>query len=266
MTSYKYSPCILILLLSLTCTHSLEPTDDGITTIGIYTDDGASQSCIIAAENMFKWMGYKIESLDAEKINYGEIRHIDLFYFPGGSSRPYCEDLTEVGKDKIRQLISGGSSYIGTCAGAMFAAETQVWHDTAYSSAQLGIFPGTAKGPIPEIYDDPGVGMCQVNLSKPHTITNSEPDSVWILYYNGPYLTPKAGVLVDIIGWYDITNTIALIGYTYGKGRVFLTGPHPEWEEDSDRDSVSYFDNYDDLGSDWPLMYNATQWCLYENQ
>lgn len=262
----KYLTGCALVVSVLTCSHSLEPIDDGVTTIGIYTDDGAAQSCIIAAQNMFRWMGYEIDHLDAEKINYQEIRHIDLFYFPGGSSRPYCEDITETGKDKIRQLISGGSGYIGTCAGAMFAAETQVWRDTAYSSTQLGIFSGTAKGPIPEIFDSPGVGMCQIDLFKSHMITDSEPDSVWILYYNGPYFTPKAGVSVDTIGLYDITNTIALLGYTYGKGRVFLTGPHPEWEEDSDRDSISYFDNYDDCGSDWPLMYNATRWCLYENK
>lgn len=266
MISGKYLTVCAILIFATTCTHSVGPIDDGVTTIGIYTDDGAAQACVIAAYNMFKWMGYNIDSLDAEKVNYGDIRHIDLFYFPGGSSGPYIEDITEQGKEKIRQLISAGCGYIGTCAGAMFAAETQVWQGTAYSDCQLGIFPGTAKGPISEIFPDPGIGMCQVNLNKPHYITNTEADSVWILYYQGPYLTPKTGQEIEIIGWYDITNQIAMLGYTYGKGRVFLIGPHPEWEEDSDRDGVSYFDIYDDHGSDWPLMYNATRWCLYENQ
>ena len=53
------------------------------------------------------------------------------------------------------------------------------------------------------------------------------------------------------------------------QGRVFLTGPHPEWEEDSDRDGVDYVqpsvaDRFDDQGSDWDLMRNAARWCLHE--
>jgi glutamine amidotransferase-like uncharacterized protein len=161
-------------------------------------------------------------------------------------------------------MIHSGSGYIGTCAGGLFAAETEIWQGTTYSQGQLGIFPGTAIGPISEIFQYPEIGMCQVNLHKPHPITDVEADSVWIMFYNGPYFIPESGVDIDTIGTYGITGSIALAACEYGRGRVFVTGPHPEWEEDSDRDSVSYFDNFDDLGSDWPLMRSATCWCLHE--
>lgn len=246
------------------CSGSIDPFDDGITTIGIYVDSGAAPACVTAARNMFEWMGYTIALLDADYVNSKDMRHIDLFYFPGGSAGPYVLEITSRGKDKIRSMIQAGSGYIGTCAGGMFAAEIQIWKGTRYSRGNLGIFTGNAIGPIPEIFDDPGIGMCQVNLHKPHPITNSQPDSVWIMYYTGPFFVPGSAANIRIIGTYEITGRPALVALEYGKGRVFLTGPHPEWEEDDDRDSVSYFDNYDDLGSDWPLMRSATRWCLHE--
>jgi hypothetical protein len=48
----------------------------------------------------------------------------------------------------------------------------------------------------------------------------------------------------------------------YDQGRVFQTGPQPEWEEDATRDGVAYFDHFEDQGSDWELMRNASRWCL----
>ena len=259
----------LIFLMFITlycegCSETFERTDDGIVTVGVYSDSGAAQACVIAAKNMFEWMGYTVDLIDANTINNEDIRDIDIFYFPGGSSRPYIIDITDEGKDKIRQMISAGSGYIGTCASGMFAAEVQIWRGTTYSEGQLEIFPGTAEGPIPEIFEYPEIGMCQVNLVHPHPITEGEPDSVWILYYDGPFFDPESGAAVEIIGRYQITDQAALVACEYGSGRVFLTGPHPEWEEDSDRDSVSYFDHFDDRGSDWSLMQNATRWCLHE--
>jgi glutamine amidotransferase-like uncharacterized protein len=255
----------IILMLNLPdCSGSLQPLDDGITTIGIYIDSGAAPACVTAAKNMFESIGYTLFLLDADYVNNKDIQHIDGFYFPGGSAGPYVLDITSKGKEKIRSMIRAGSGYIGTCAGGMFAAEIQIWKGTRYTYGNLNIFTGNAIGPIPEIYDDPGIGMCQVNLHKPHPITDSHPDSMWIMYYTGPFFVPESAVNIDTIGTYEITGRLALAAFEYGKGRVFLTGPHPEWEEDDDRDSVSYFDNYDDHGSDWPLMQSATRWCLHE--
>jgi glutamine amidotransferase-like uncharacterized protein len=254
----------LVASVNVNCADSSGPIDDGITTIGIYADSGAALACVTAAKNMFLWMGYDVEFIYATTVNNEDIQHIDIFYFPGGTSGPYIQDITPEGKEKIRQLIRNGAGYIGTCAGAMFAADTQIWQGTTYATGQLGIFPGTAQGPIPEIFPYPEIGMCQVNLKKPHPITDGQPDLVWIMLYHGPFMKPNPGATIDTVGIYDITGQPALVACEYGDGRIFLTGPHPEWEEDSDRDSVSYFDNYDDFGSDWPLMQGATRWCLHE--
>jgi glutamine amidotransferase-like uncharacterized protein len=99
---------------------------------------------------------------------------------------------------------------------------------------------------------------------EPHSITAGIQESFQILYYNGPFFKPNPGAQVDVIGRYQIGNEPALVATEYGQGRVFLTGPHPEWEEDDDRDGVDYFDHFDDQESDWDLMRNAAGWCLHE--
>ncbi|MDH4211045.1 MAG: BPL-N domain-containing protein [candidate division WOR-3 bacterium] len=257
---------LIILMFNIAyCSESSQPADNGIVTIGIYADSGAAVACVTAASNMFQWMGHEVFLMDADFINNKDLEHIDIFYFPGGSPIPYTRNITYEGRKKIRKMIEKGCGYIGTCAGGIYAAEFQTWHGETYSAGQLGIFPGTAAGPIPQIYELPEIGMCQVNLNKFHQITGAEPDSLWIMYYNGPYFTPSNASRVDTIGTYEITGKVALVACEYGKGRVFLTGPHPEWEEDDDRDSISYFDSHDDLGSDWTLMHSAVQWCLHED-
>ncbi|MDY7075456.1 MAG: BPL-N domain-containing protein [Chloroflexota bacterium] len=233
------------------------------TTVGLYAGGGAASECVQAAQKMFEWMGYTVTRLDSDTVNRSEISHIDVIYFPGGSAGHFQEDISAEGRDKIRQLVHSGGCFIGTCAGALFAAERIIWEGEADPRPTLGLFPGTVEGPLPEIYTDHEHGMCQVNL-EPHPITGTKPDPAWILYYNGPFFSPNLGAEVDVVGRYEITDDPALVAFEYGGGRVFLTGPHPEWEEDDDRDGVSYFDRFSDQGSDWDLMLSATRWCLRE--
>jgi glutamine amidotransferase-like uncharacterized protein len=237
---------MLFLLVGMsTCADETnELTGDGIVTVGIYVDEQASGICYIAAENMFKWMGFETKRIYAATINSGAFEHIDIFYFPGGG---YGSAISDSGLQMLRDVIASGRSYIGTCGGAYFAR-------------YLGIFPGLVTGPVPGL----DIGMCEVYLMKPHPITDDQPASLWILYFDSPYFVPDSGAAVDTIGFYNVSGYPALVACEYGAGRVFLTGPHPEWEENDNRDGVSAYDIFDDVESDWPMMHNAARWCLYD--
>jgi glutamine amidotransferase-like uncharacterized protein len=235
---------ILLMCISTCSNETNELTGDGIVTVGIYADENASGICYIAAENMFKWMGFETKRIYASTINDGNFEHIDIFYFPGGG---YGSAITDTGLQMLRDVIAEGRGYIGTCAGAYFAE-------------YLGIFLGSVGAPVPGL----DFGMCEVYLVKPHPITDDQPASLWILYINSPYFEPDSGATVDTIGFYNISGYPALVACEYGTGRVFLTGPHPEWEENDTRDGVSAYDSFDDVESDWPMMYNAARWCLYD--
>lgn len=245
--------CILsglaVIFLFVHCGHTVnELTGDGIVTVGIYADEGASGVCYIAAENMFRWMGFETERIYASTFNEGDIDHIDIFYFPGGASSLYDTYINDAGKQRLLDAIYTGRGYIGTCGGAYYATEG------------LEIFPGVMNSNgIPSL----DFGMCQVYLNA-HPVAEDQPASLWIMYVGSPSFIPDTSATVDVVGFYNLGGEAALVAFQYGEGRVFLTGPHPEWEEDSDRDGVANYDVFDDVESDWPMMLGAARWCLYD--
>ena len=65
---------IALIFLFSHCGDSVnELTGDGIVTVGIYADEGASGVCYIAAENMFRWMGFETERIYGSTLNQGNI-------------------------------------------------------------------------------------------------------------------------------------------------------------------------------------------------
>jgi len=231
--------------------------------VGLFSGEGAHEGCVTPADGMFSWMEFDVTLIDAETVNQDDLSPFDILYFPGGSAGPYQEMINAEGREKIRAHVSAGGCFIGTCAGALYAAEKVIWEGNDDSQGLLGLFSGAVEGPIPEIYKDPEIGMCQVNLET-HPITEGEANPAWIMYFNGPFFRPNPDAEVDIIGRYEIGGEPAIVASAYGQGRVVLTGPHPEWEEDSDRDDISYFDDFEDHGSDWDLMLSASLWCIGE--
>jgi glutamine amidotransferase-like uncharacterized protein len=251
----------VVLVLLIRCGDGVV-SESGEIVVGIYADAGASPGCVGPAQKMFEWMGCTTVFLYADDVNGKPLEKLDIIYFPGGSSAPYSEKISEEGKENIRYFVRRGGGYIGTCAGGCFASDTVIWLGTRYPEGHLGLFRGYADGPINEIYPYPKHGMCEINYGAPdHPITRGLGAKEWIYYWWGPKFIPYAGTDVDVIGTYAITGAPALVAFEYGFGRVFLTGPHPEWEEDSDRDGYPPSEEHDDRGSDWPLMRNATFWC-----
>jgi len=239
---------------------ALEESEEVI--VGIYADEGAAPGCVGPAEKMFAWMGCTNVLLYADDVNEKSLDKVDILYFPGGNSGPYSQKISDAGKYKIRDFVRDGGGYIGTCAGGCFASDTVKWLGYTHTEGHLGLFQGIADGPVNEIYPYPDTGMCEINYTAPgHPITRGLGDKEWIYYWWGPKFIPYEGADVDVIGTYAITDEPALVAFEYGDGRVFLIGPHPEWEEDSDRDGYPPSEEHDDRGSDWPLMRNATFWC-----
>jgi glutamine amidotransferase-like uncharacterized protein len=233
--------------------------------VALYSDRGVWSESVQATEQMFQWMGYATERLNAGDIKDGALDNFSILCVPGGNMYQYAQDLSSTGIENIKNFVRDGGGYVGICGGAYFAGEKIVWRGNQLPMSSLEFFPGTAKGPFDDIVPYPDSGMCRVNITDTtHPITRSEPDSVWILYYWGPAFIPEDNADVTILGRYHITDQPMMLALNYGHGRAFLIGTHPEIEEDSDRDGVTFADELDDRGSDWDLMRKATLWCLKE--
>lgn len=225
------------------------------TIVALYAGGGTFEACVIASQNMFEWMGYEVLLVDEEYINAGDFEGVGVLVFPGGF---YEQGFAPSAVENVQNFIADGGVYIGTCGGAYIAGQRIIWLGNE-SDGIFNLFPGTAEGPVDDIYEYPTYGMCRVNFSD-HAITQGLGDSCWIMYYWGPMFTSFDPADVDTIGTYDDNGDVAMVAFEYGEGRVFLTGPHPEWEEDSDRDGIDEFDDFDDQGSDWDLMREVVEW------
>ncbi len=205
--------------------------DLGEHVIGVYVDEGAHSSCSGAAINMFRWMGFSTRRIVAADVNGGSIGDLAAIYFPGGDSPPYIDRITSVGKTRLRAAVAGGMAYIGTCAGAMFAAEVQVWEGARHTAGQLGVFRGEAVGPAPDICPD-GEETCMVALvaNADHPVAADGTTSLLVRYYNSPFLRADPEVETDVLATYAGTGEPAIVAQRSGDGWVLLTGPHPEWE------------------------------------
>ena len=262
--------CFLLILALSGCSSKESPDEqnefsflhDEEILIGIYGGDGADPYIQQIAKKMFEWMGYNVTGIFPEDLNSRIYKDIDLIYFPGGSTVPYRIFITDEGRENLRNFVSNGGAYIGTCAGALIACKKNLWLGDDDNEGLFGFFPGTGIAPIPEIDDGDGITFTKLNINTSSSIAQTHPDSMWLLYYNSPYFELDNNAEAEVIARYTIGNYPAFVSTTYGEGRVFLTGPHPEFEEDSDRDGNSYFDGFDDRGSDWNFMKSATEWCL----
>lgn len=241
--------------------------------IALYSDKSAWDKSVTALENMYKHMDKTVIKVNADYINSNSLQNFKIICFPGEDMYQYSQDITNEGKEKIRTFVKNGGGYIGICGGAYFAAETIIWQGNHLPMTSLALFKGSAEGTIDDIVPYPKMDMCMVNITDTlHEITQDISSPQWILYYWGPVLIPET-VEVTVLGKYNTVDQPAILAFEYGSGKVFITGTHPEIEEDSERDGVVFTDTIinditypgedklDDRGSDWDLMKNVVIWC-----
>ena len=203
--------------------------------VGVYADRGPGGIGTV------EWVRLVDESpemelhlLDGAAVRAGALDGLDLLVMPGGSSVTEFQSLGTNGVEKMRAFVRNGGGYVGTCAGCCLLmdgpknrARMMPWKSSG--SEGYTMFPTinlNAKGAQ-------ALGLKE----GPHVMR----------YHGGPFLQPTTNVIVDahmeIWGTFDAEATFkgrinpkkrmygsgAIVGGTYGKGRVFVTSTHPEY-------------------------------------
>lgn len=217
--------------------------------VAIYDGGGVLDSSKIALDNMFAWMHTEVGHVNETSIREGALADYDMLVMPGGGG--YGSYLREDGKDAIRQFVEDGGSYIGICGGSSFATNTG-----------LKLFNGTYHGAI----DGAGTFLMEmnVNTSSNGPDLSDEPESYVLLYWNSGYFTADNMSGVVPIVTYPDNDLPSMVACEYGSGRVFLSSPHPEYEEGSNRDGVTSFDSLGDPDSEWGLILKVCRWLIQE--
>lgn len=167
-------------------------------------------------------------------IRAGKLEGLDLLVMPGGSSKVQYDQLGAEGVAKMKDFLRAGGGYIGTCAGCCLLADEPV--------KRANVIPWKITGSegdlfFPRIELTPA-GQKSLGLEKgPHQIR----------YFAGPFMWPTTnrieGADFELWGVYKsevclkgrineakrMYGSAAVIGGTYGKGKVFVTALHPEY-------------------------------------
>ncbi len=256
-----FKPFFIVLLFFGSVTWAAQGAE-----VAIYTDNGVGTwpDGITAFEQFLNWKGISYQEITALDVNNVSLKDdYQVIYFPGGFAWYYKAAIDSAGIEHIRELVSSGGGYIGMCAGAYFASDSVEWEEDGKIDYPLDLFDGVAKGAIDAIAPWDDYTMTGLRMDTTNVINRYEPPEETMLYYGGPVFKPHSGVQVDTVAtWSSYFDSLAIINFTYGAGRVLLIAPHPEIEEDSDRDSTTFAQELDDRGSDWPFLWSAMDWLL----
>ncbi len=228
--------------------------------VGIY-GTGVWTAGIVALEHFLDWKGLTHERFAADDANTLDLsEYYETIVIPGGDFFGYETNLDENGEAHVRDFVSGGGGYLGICGGGYFAADSVVFNGTAYDFP-LDLFDGVATGPLVDITTT--YTMTSIDLNQANPVNEYQPPSIVTLYSGGSAFYPHAGAWIDTVGTYaDHNDDCATVSFFYGDGRVVLMGPHPEIEEDSDRDGTVYGEELDDQGSDWGFLWSVMDWVM----
>ena len=194
-------------------------------------------------------MNATVGNITASQILEGQLNEYDILAIPGGSESTCSSELEREGKAMVVDFVDRGGSYFGICGGATFGV-TYLRLFNGYIS------PGSESGDI--------IHMTNMTINQNSTGPNLSdlPETISTMYYASQYFTPKVGVFVHTVATYEYNDKPGMIAFKYGNGTVFLSSPHPEFEEDSDRDRTTFGDYLTDPDSEWPLMFRVSKWLI----
>ncbi|NOZ23774.1 MAG: hypothetical protein GXP25_22075 [Planctomycetes bacterium] len=200
--------------------------DESAIRVGIFAGEKASQRSVRKTIEALS----SVSDIDAiwflaSDVNEKLCKGVDVFLFPGGSSRQ-AEIIGKAGCERIRGAVQKGKGYVGICAGGYMAAISWNWCKPIRMVAAR----------TDTKYWNRGTGTAVLDTVGPH-------DPLWLFYTNGPVFSPIAfgglGVPVPLANYVSefrknkapegtMRGRGAIIASTFGKGRVALFGPHPD--------------------------------------
>ncbi len=176
------------------------------------------EDCLNDSNNQNLTANNKFEYSTTDVINSKTLSGYDVLVIPGREASTYLEN-DEIDSEYIKEFVQGGKGYLGICAGA-YAASNYV---NGYYSG-WGITPDV--NTINENYDGllsistTSYGVKVINGS----LTNIHMENGPAMYTNNSQIV-MASFADNNTGY---QNYPAIIGDTYGSGRVILSGPHHE--------------------------------------
>lgn len=202
--------------------------------VAIYQGPGASSGGVNTLRaRALQIPGSTVELLSADDFRSVDLRaDFDIVVFPGGSGSGQGDALGEEGRERVRAFIRDGGGFVGVCAGAYLACSNFPWG--------LHILNARTKSSQWKR----GSGFVEMDLTQESRgIFGEVEGNFMVRYVNGPIIEPMGRD--DLPSFVTLghfrteiaenntpvgiqVNSPAFAASTYGRGRVFISSPHPE--------------------------------------
>ena len=172
---------------------------------------------------------------NGKEIGEGALDGADMVVHSGGSGESQFFGLGEKGVAAEREFVKKGGLYHGTCAGAFLVLE-----ETRRKRNQMVPF----KPDDPEHYR--GGATVELDFTEAGLAAMGQKGPRMVRYHGGPAMIPGKpveGADMKVFAYYGkkmekiekpeadvrgMAGKAAIIAGTFGKGKIFICGPHPE--------------------------------------
>ena len=206
--------------------------------VGVYADAGASG---IGAIEWFRIVHespeMELKLLDGQAVRAGGLDGLDVLVMPGGDSKLQFDSLGSDGIGRMKSFVKGGGGYIGTCGGCYLMLDR-----TGGSHKRAHMIPWDRSGA------EHALLFPTFTLNeKGAAALGLKPGPFTMRYHGGPFLYPCTNYIAEanVESWGTFASeacmtgrldpkkrmygATAIIGGTYGEGRVFGISGHPEY-------------------------------------
>lgn len=234
-------------------------------TVGLYESYYSSTDARIresrgALLHMLSWMNATVHVLNKTDIVNGALWACEIFVIPEGLG-PFIErNLGNDGMDKIKEWIALGGSYVGVRGSAAMAVSDS-YFEGSNTTFYMGLINGTSIG-MPSFGHTRMADLSIIHNPVDGPDLSEMPRSMSVVWQTGRYFVAAESQEMITLATYHYNGEPAMVAARYGEGNVFVSSPHFEYEENSDRDGTDYRDTYDDPDSEWPLVLEICKWML----
>lgn len=213
--------------------------------VAIEYDTIDQQGYIPQVENLLQGMGHETLRVSSHDIIHGALANCDMVTFPGGFGA--FEGLRIYGENFARCLqffVASGGGYLGVCGGAYVAGANVPWLFGLYIKHTLRIIDVYSDVPpmlrfVPEYISRQTTRLlASVDISAvDYPITQGhQSERVNIVFSGGPILKNAGSSVTPLAYYYNgvlelVRGELAIAASQFGKGRVVISGAHPEAPE-----------------------------------
>lgn len=175
-----------------------------------------SDGCIDAAVYVSRLAGLDPIIVTPENFDPSLFESAKVWVQPGGKSSTASKAMGETIRSAIVAFVQNGGGYVGFCAGA-FLTTSKVG---STENPGLGIIKGKTK-----LFENANSNATVEAMNTPNGIK-------YHYWEGGPYFTLDSLKNVTVKSSYRSTNQINAVETTFGKGRISVSGTHPEAPQD----------------------------------